>query len=289
MTKGIDVSKYQGRINFDKVKKSGYKFVILNAGYGKFSSQKDPSFEENYTNARKAGLYVGAYWYSYAETKADAELEADVFLKVIKGKKFEYPVCFDIEDRCQTSLSQSQVGEIVTAFCNKCEKAGYYVCVYSYASFLNEKIPENVRKRYDIWVAHYGVEKPSFSGSYGMWQYTSSQRIDGIETNTDCDYSYKDYPAIMKAKGLNGFSASSSPVLEEKGYKYGDKSAGVYALKALLEIAHSRKIISTEVSGNTLFDKSVQTAVNEYLSKKKYAVNGIAGEKFIRLLKAELT
>ena len=96
--KGIDVSHWQGRIDYDKVKSQGYSFVMINAGYGKYISQKDENFEKNYAAARKAGLNIGTYWYSYALTEADALAEAKTFLEAVKGKKFEYPLAFDIED-----------------------------------------------------------------------------------------------------------------------------------------------------------------------------------------------
>ena len=102
--KGIDVSHWQGRIDFDKVKSQGYSFVMINAGYGKYISQKDENFEKNYAAARKAGLNIGTYWYSYALTEADALSEAKTFLEAVKGKMFEYPLAFDIEDASQSEL-----------------------------------------------------------------------------------------------------------------------------------------------------------------------------------------
>ena len=99
--KGIDVSQHQGNIDFGKVKAAGYDFVIIRAGYGKYASQKDPYFEQNYAGAKAAGLNVGAYWYSYADSTANAKLEAEACLQVIKGKTFEYPIYFDLEERSQ--------------------------------------------------------------------------------------------------------------------------------------------------------------------------------------------
>ena len=104
--KGIDVSHWQGtNVDFNKVKKAGYDFVMINAGYGKYIGQKDECFETNYKKAKSAGLKVGAYWYSYALTSADAELEAKVFLEAIKGKTFEMPIAFDIEDSFLSVIS----------------------------------------------------------------------------------------------------------------------------------------------------------------------------------------
>lgn len=209
-TQGIDVSQWQGNINFNLVKASGINFVMIRAGYGRYANQKDPYFEQNYKRAKAAGLNVGAYWYSYALNEAQATEEAKVFCEVIKGKTFEYPVAFDIEDKTQSGLSPATIGKIVTAFCSYMEKQGYFVSLYSYASFLNNKVPAAVRNKYDIWVAHFDVMTPSYSGSYGMWQNSSTYKVRGIGGNVDHDYSYKNYPSIMKTKGLNGFKKSSA-------------------------------------------------------------------------------
>lgn len=215
---GIDVSKWQGVVNFEKVKADGYDFVILNAGYGKYLNQKDPTFERNYESAKAAGLYVGAYWYSYATTVADAKLEADTFLEAIKGKTFEYPVAFDIEDATQTKLSKSLIGDICDAFCKRLESAGYYVCLYSYSSFLANKIPASIVKSYDIWLAEFtNAESPSYRGEYGIWQWNSRGSISGVLGDVDLNRSYKDYPSIMRVNGFNGH-----PTYELTDYKPGD-------------------------------------------------------------------
>lgn len=99
--KGIDVSQYQQNIDFKKVKASGVDFVIIRAGYGKYAHQKDPYFESHYKAAKAAGLKVGAYWYSYAATVVEAKAEAQTCINAIKGKTFEYPIYFDLEERSQ--------------------------------------------------------------------------------------------------------------------------------------------------------------------------------------------
>lgn len=205
MKKGIDVSKWQGNIDFTKVKAVGYDFVIINAGYGRYASQKDPYFEQNYARAKAAGLGVGAYWYSYAVSAQEAKQEARTFLQAIAGKTFDYPVVYDIEDDKQKRLSSSVIGDMINAFCGHLESNGYYACLYSYADFLNNKVPANRKQKYDVWVAHFNVQKPAYSGSYGMWQYTSTGGVSGVNGNCDCNYAYKDYPSIIKNAGLNGY------------------------------------------------------------------------------------
>lgn len=104
--KGIDVSQYQQNIDFKKVKASGVDFVIIRAGYGKYANQKDPYFERHYKAAKAAGLKVGAYWYSYAASVEDAKAEAQTCINAIKGKTFEYPIYFDLEERSQFARAE---------------------------------------------------------------------------------------------------------------------------------------------------------------------------------------
>lgn len=111
----IDVSVHNGKIDWQKVRAAGIDFAILRAGYGRLASQKDERFEENYAGAKAAGIPVGAYWYSYAMTPEEAELEADVFLSVIKGKQFEMPVYFDLEEKKQFDLGKEKVSAIMRA------------------------------------------------------------------------------------------------------------------------------------------------------------------------------
>lgn len=203
--KGIDAYKGQGDIDFRKVKEAGYDFVIIQAGFGKYEHQKDICFERNYANARAAGLHVGAYWYSYAETVADARREAELFCEIIKGKQFDMPVAYDVETETQSRLSPALIGEMIETFCSYVENKGYYVSLYSYQSFLENKVPAAVRSKYDIWLASFGVSEPSYSGTYGIWQYSETGRVPGIGVNTDLDIAYKDYPTIIKEAGLNGY------------------------------------------------------------------------------------
>ena len=209
MIRGIDVSQYQGNIDFDKVKKSGIKFVIIRAGYGKYTNQKDPYFEQNYSKAKKAGLKVGAYWYSYATSSDDAVAEAQACMSVIKGKTFEYPIWFDLEESSQFVKGTTFCSNLVKAFCNELEKNGYFAGLYISRSPLQYYISDDVKKRYALWIAEYG-SKCQYSGSYGMWQYASTGKVNGINGNVDMDYSYVDYASVIKSKGKNGFKKANT-------------------------------------------------------------------------------
>lgn len=217
MTKiGIDVSKHQGNIDWQQAK-GDINFAILRAGYGREISQKDPTFETNYKGCKDNNIPVGVYWYSYAMTADEARKEAEVCLQVIKGKTFEYPIYFDIEEAKQFALGRAKCTEITQAFLDKVEKAGYWVGIYSSKSSLEAYLSEDIRSRYAVWVAHYGVKKTNYSGVYGIWQKSSTGRIKGVNGNVDIDECYVDYPTQIKKAGLNGLKAGTpAPTTEEK-------------------------------------------------------------------------
>lgn len=211
---GVDVAKYQGTIDWKKVKSAGVDFCILQAGYGRSATQKDPTFESNYKNAKAAKLNVGVYWYSYAVSEADAVQEAQACLQVIKGKQFEYPVYYDIEEQAQFNRGKSFCDAIAKAFCDTLEKAGYYAGIYTGRYAAQHYFSQNTFKRYALWVAEYGG-KLNYSGDYGIWQNSSTWRVSGINGNVDHDYSYVDYPSIIKKAGLNGFKATKTETKTE--------------------------------------------------------------------------
>lgn len=215
--KGIDVSVHNGDIDWGKVKADGIDFAILRAGYGRLASQKDERFEQNYSGAKAAGIPIGAYWYSYAMSEDEARLEADVFLSVIKEKQFEFPVYYDVEEKKQFDLGKEKVSAIMRAFLERVETAGYFVGLYGSASSLTTHTADDIKSRYTIWLAHW-VDKTNYSGAYGIWQHSEKGKVDGINGNVDLDICYKDFPTIIKGKGLNGYGKelnSLAPAAED--------------------------------------------------------------------------
>ena len=204
-TKGIDLSKHNGTVDFAKVKSDGIGFVILRAGYGRLASQKDALFETYYSGAKAVGLPVGAYWYSYAMSVEEAIAEADACIECIKGKCFEYPIYFDVEESAQLALGKEKVSAIIKAFCSRLENKGFWAGLYMSASPASNLLDDECRSRFAFWVAHYGVQKPSYSGAYGMWQYSSTGRVSGVTGAVDLDECYADYPKLIKDGGKNGF------------------------------------------------------------------------------------
>lgn len=207
IAKGIDVSEHNGTIDWKKVKAAGVDFAIIRAGYGKLAAQIDKRYLQNYDAARAAGVKVGAYWYSYATTEAEAKQEAQVCLQLLASRQFEYPIYFDIEEKKQLDLGKAKFSAIIKAFCSTVEAAGYYTGVYTSASVASTLLTDEIKTKYDMWVAHWGVTKPSYNGNYGMWQYKVGAKgsVNGITGEIDMDYAYKNYPTIIKNAGLNNF------------------------------------------------------------------------------------
>lgn len=205
---GIDVSVHNGNINWSKVKASGIKFAIIRAGYGRLATQKDKKFEDNYAGAKDVGLPVGLYWYSYATTVDEVKTEAQVCIDVIRGKQFEYPVFFDLEEKNALATGKANCSEMVRAFCNELEKAKYWAGLYTSRSVLGTHIEDDIKSRYALWVAEWGT-KLNYNGTVGMWQNSETGKVDGINGNVDTDVCYKDYPSLIKAKGLNGFGSNN--------------------------------------------------------------------------------
>lgn len=230
---GIDVSKHQGTIDWDKVKASGrVDFAILRAGYGREYSQIDQQFERNYSECKRLGIPCGAYWYSYATTAAEAKQEAAVCLSVLAGKSFEYPIAFDIEE--EKSLPNADA--LCTAFCDALEAAWYYAAIYTFKSALECNFSSNVKSKYDIFLSHVGVSQTTYAGNFGLWQYSWKGSIPGISGDVDLDYAYKDYPIIIRNAGLNGLGVQpdsmESGSVDSIGKNAGESSD---ALERILE------------------------------------------------------
>lgn len=207
--KGIDVSKFQGNIDFAAVKRSGIEFVIIRAGFGKYATQKDICFEHNYSRAKAAGLKVGAYWFSYANNELEAVQEAEACAEVIKGKQFEFPIYYDLENEPKSgympfSRGKDHCSKLVNAFCKALEKRGYFAGLYISRSPLQNFIDKETAERFALWVAEYGA-KLNYNGSYGIWQNSSTGRILGIIGPVDTDEAKIDYSTIIIKGGFNNF------------------------------------------------------------------------------------
>lgn len=206
--RGIDVSKHQGVINWGKVKTD---FAILRAGFGRYANQKDLLFERNYAGAKKAGIPVGAYWYSYAMSAEEAREEANACLQVLRGKQFEYPIYYDIEDSTQGNLGKAVLTEICEVFCDTLEKAGYYAGIYASTYWFTHKLNHaRLASSYTIWLADYRTNYNRDLVRH-IHQYASSGHMAGMPYAVDLDVCTLNFPAIIKTAGLNGYGKPVAP------------------------------------------------------------------------------
>lgn len=191
--RGIDVSKYNGTINWSKVAKDNVKFAMVRAtcGYmekGKYKFAIDPTFEDNAKQAAKNGLYVGAYHHACFTSTATMQNEAQEFIKMLKKVKITYPVVLDIELNPK-KFSKSQLSGLAKEFCDIVSKEGYTVIIYSYQNFIKDNLDTSKLGKYNIWVANY-LEQPT-GIDHVMWQHTSSGKVSGISGNVDINIAYK--------------------------------------------------------------------------------------------------
>ena len=222
-TKVIDVWRGTGDIDFNKVKAAGITGVIIKAGVtgwgAAHSMEKDARFETNYAKAKAAGLNVGAYYYSGAMTEDFAVKEANYFLSLLKGKQFDLPVYMDVEETHSPtnmpSLGKTKLTAIVYKWCETVEKAGYFTGFYTAKSWSQDYLDMNKLSRFTFWLAHY-TSRTTYKGTYAMWQYTDCGRVNGINGDVDMDWCYQDFPAQIKAAGLNGYT---KPVVDD-GRRY---------------------------------------------------------------------
>lgn len=177
---------------------------------------KDSKFENYYAQCKAIGLPVGAYYYGNAKSVAEAEQEADHFLSVIAGKQFEYPIYYDVEGKMLNN-SRDVLTNIVIAFCDRCEKAGYFVGVYTSDSHFQAHVDDDRLQRFTHWVARYSSNEPVTG--HDIWQYGGEYNYIADKTicgrTVDQDFCYRDFETEIKKAGLNGFSASTGDEAKE--------------------------------------------------------------------------
>ena len=245
---GLDVSAWQeSGLSFQNIANAGYDFVILRCGT---SVRKDVCFEEYYRNAKAAGLDVGAYFYSYATDAATARQEAYDVISYIQGKTFEYPIYFDFEDPTQVDLSYSLSADICRAFLDVLHDNGYLGGLYSMSWILNRSwvSSSGIAATYEGWVAHvysdaantgitsneYNIYKDRYCSVYGMHQYSFTTYVNGVGP-FDANVAYKDYPSIIMANGLNGYSSNDDQAPTISNIVYSDVSSAGYTISCTVK------------------------------------------------------
>lgn len=208
----LDVSRWQGDIDWDAVKASGLvdgvmlKTVSTNR---KLSKRKDglyidPTFEHNYAECKRLGIPVGVYYYTYAVSHTSADAELALLKTALTGKTFELPICVDVEDNKLRKLGRQALTDLTAYQLKTVESWGLYAMLYTYTSFAKSRLYMSgaALKPFDVWLADYTGKPPAVDFAYGMHQYTSKGTVPGIQGGVDLSRAYKDYPEIIQRARL---------------------------------------------------------------------------------------
>ena len=260
LAKGIDVSAWQKEIDWDKVKASGVQFAIIRCGYGSdIVSQDDKYFQRNIAECERIGMPYGIYLYSYADSVEKAKSEAEHTLRLIKGHAPSYPIYYDLEDANSTGkCSKSLILEMAKTYIGILESNGYCAGIYANKYWNTTYLTDELYNTKPRWIAQYYAEC-TYNGDYGIWQYSSSGKVDGINGNVDMNYAYVDYPSILNKEtvarktndeiakevinGLWGNGEERKRKLIEAGYNYAD----VQSIVNNLVVKKSNEEVAEEV------------------------------------------
>lgn len=294
---GIDISRFQKGISFDRIVAEGVQFVILRGAY---HLTKDSEFESFYEQAKKKKLPVGVYLYTIATTPQGAREEADFLINsVLKGKQFELPIYIDIEDERYYSRPKSSNTAVVKAFCEALEAADYFTGVYASTYFFATYLEDSQLKSYTHWVAQWSKQLTyPDAGTVGMWQFGGNTNL--LRSNTvagmvvDQNYMFRDFPSVIKSYGLNGFRPAApaikpvAPLSDVGTLKKGDANAGVYLLKQNILLLRKAGVITQGVDDNNIFGDGTETAVKQIQRAAKIKEDGIVGAQTIRAIRTLL-
>ena len=192
--KGIDVSYYNGTIDWKRVKQSEVEYAIIRCGYGtNDKNQDDKKWEENVKGCIDNNIPYGVYLYSYADTVEKASSEADHAIRLLQGKKLKYPVYYDLEeDKLRDKISKQTIADIAQTFCDKLSAKGYTVGIYANKDWFTNYLTDSRFNNWTKWVAQYNTVC-NYKGKYDMWQCSSTGRVPGISGNVDLNYSYSPF------------------------------------------------------------------------------------------------
>ena len=260
--KGIDVSEFQGFINWDKVKADGIEFAILKLGniYDYDTNYKDSKFDTNYKEAKKRGIKIGAYIYNYCNTVDTLKKGLEWAIGKLDGRKLDLPLYLDMEDKDIQGETKASLTEQCNEFAKYVESKGYRAGVYANVNWLkNELNPNDFDKDISVWVAQY-YKECQYTGKYDIWQYASNGKVSGISGNCDMNYLYNE--DIIKESGSteNTDKKSVDELAQEViDGKWGDGEA------------RKKKLEDAGYNYN-----AVQNRVNEMLAKPKKSVTEVA-------------
>lgn len=205
----LDVSRYQGTVDWAQVAAAGYKGAMLKtvSTNRKLSKRADglyidPAFERNYRDARAAGLDVSVYYYTYATSEAMADAELALVREAVRGKEITMPVCVDVEENKLKPMTTLDLTNVVAYALEQVEKMGFYAQLYTYTGYSYELDMQRLAGRWDVWLADYTGKTPKVDYIYHAHQHTSKGSVPGITGNVDLNVTTRNYPKIIRKKGL---------------------------------------------------------------------------------------
>ena len=205
----VDVSRYQGEIDWAQVAAAGYKGAMLKtvSTNRKLSKRADglyidPTFETNYRNAKAAGLDVGVYYYTYATSEAMADAELALLRQAVYGKELTMPIAVDVEENKLKPMSTLDLTNLTAYALEQVEKMGFYAQLYTYTGYKYELDMARLSSRWDVWLADYTGKAPKVDFTYNAHQHTSKGAVPGITGNVDLNVTERNYPKIIRKKGL---------------------------------------------------------------------------------------
>lgn len=287
--KGIDISTWQGKINWEKAKNE-IDFVILRLGYGQ--KNLDGQAKRNISELNRLGIPYGVYWFSYAYTVEMARNEAKMAVAYLKDlcANLSYPVYFDWEYDSRKTAAKNGVNvtgtllrDMATAFCEEMKAAGYYPGIYANPDYIKNHFGEEFFKKFDLWLAHYAT-KTSYEAN--IWQYSSKGKISGIDGNVDMNRCVVDYPAIIgkaennekpKEEAKNETKGENTVNIELNVLKKGAKGEQVKALQRMLHAMGYELGTKNPIDGD--FGTKTDTAVRTYQKLHSLTIDGIVGQK----------
>ena len=206
----LDVSRYQGTIDWAQVAAAGYKGAMLKtvSTNHKLSNRPDglyidPTFEDNYKNAKAAGLDVGVYYYTYATSEAMADAELDLVRQAVRGKEFTMPLAVDVEENKLKPMTTLDLTNLTAYALEQVEKMGFYAQLYTYTYYSNMELDMGrLANRWDVWLSDTTGHTPAVGYHYNAHQHNCEGRVPGISGNVDLNVTTLNYPKIIRKKGL---------------------------------------------------------------------------------------
>lgn len=253
---GIDVSRYQGEIDWQTVKNAGIEFAMIKALQG--SKKIDPCFARNASGAQKAGVPFGIYVYSKAKSKEDALAEARAAVALAGEYELLYPIAIDVESAHLRLMESADLAGIINIFCAEVKASGYLPLIYSNKDWLLNVIPKECSAKWDVWLAQWRKSDPDYPGPFTMWQYGKGE-VPGVENKADMDICLVDYPSLIASARPLSF-AVTIPYLRGEGYA---------AMQRALNAANYRDSNGDPLETDGIWGPKSMSAMNRLIDAQK--------------------